>query len=194
MFWWPYLYNRSTTRLGFPSRPSYKHLGTIAPHAGHVPITDYSNRLGGLFRQAGVLAWVLSRQLIGEKTKPVLARIKTFYINDQNRRSIKTTYRETGVPESRYVKPRGPHGFTDHLWHRQHHQAKCQYVMQDFFQGEIRIDRSRQCGSVDKNKPGFHPHGIERFRQTVSHIRNVNRKVVSTSNGNALFVGDIYEG
>src|SRR5438876_3686815 len=76
------------------------------------------------------------------KDQTSVARIKTFYIIDQNPDLNQTNIPRTGVPESRYRATLEDHtDFTDSIYGIANiTKLSDQYVMQDFFQGEFRID------------------------------------------------------
>ena len=129
-----------------------------------------------------------------------MAKLKTFYINDQNPDINQTDIPRMGVPESRYrLSLEDRTNFTDSIYAIANiTKLSDQYVMQDFFQGEFRIDPvPDNVVAVTKMNPSFSLSlASSVFRQTISSPpQNVNRKWYWTSNGTRLFGGPIfYEG
>ena len=101
------------------------------------------------------------------KDQSSVARLKTFYINDQNPDINQTNIPRAGVPESRYRLSLEDHtNFTDSIYGIANiTKLSDQYVMQDFFQGEFRVDPvPDNVVAVAKTNPLFTLTGIERFQ------------------------------
>jgi hypothetical protein len=133
------------------------------------------------------------------KEKSSQARLKTFYIDDQNPDINQTNIPRVGVPESRYrVSLEDRTNFTDDIYATANiTKLSDQYVMQDYYPGEFRIDPvPDNVVAVTKTNPFFTLTGIERF-QANDFFTTTERQpeVVLDIKRHGLFGGPIfYEG
>ncbi len=127
------------------------------------------------------------------------ARVKTFYIQDQNPNLNQTDVPRQGVPTGRYLLSLEDRtNFTDDIYGIANTtKLSDQYVMEDFYQGEFRIDPvPDNVVAVTKTNPVFTITGIARF-QANQFFTTTERspEVVLDIKRHALFGGPIfYEG
>src|SRR5213080_1171412 len=201
IFWWPYLYQSLSDTFSFTISPAYtSNWGPSLLTQVTFPITDNIQarlRLDYFGRRGPAIGFEPTIEYGKDKTS--VARIKTFYINDQNPDLNQTNIPRTGVPESRYRATLEDHtDFTDSIYGIANiTKLSDQYVMQDFFQGEFRIDPvPDNVVALTKINPVFTLTGIERF-QANDFFTTTERQpeVVLDIKRHALFGGPIfYEG
>jgi LPS-assembly protein len=127
------------------------------------------------------------------------AKVKTFYIQDQNPNLNQTAVPRQNVPTGRYrLSLEDRTNFTDDIYGIANlTKLSDQYVMQDFFQGEFRIDPvPDNVIGLTKTDPFFTLTGIERF-QANQFFTTTERspEVVLDIKRHGLFGGPIfYEG
>ena len=201
VFWWPYLYQSLDNAFSFSISPAYYSTwGPSLLTSVTFPITDYiQTRLRLDYYGRRGFAFGFEPTIEYGKDQTSVARIKTFYINDQNPEVNQTDIPRTGVPESRYRYGLEDHtDFTDSIYGIANiTKLSDQYVMQDFFQGEFRIDPvPDNVVALTKINPFFTLTGIERF-QANGFFTTTERQpeVVLDVKRHALFGGPIfYEG
>ena len=166
IFWWPYLYQSLDNAFSFSISPAYYSTwGPSLLTQVTFPITDNIQarvRLDYFGRRGPAIG--LEPTIEYGKDQSSVARIKTFYINDQNPEINQTDVPRTGVPESRYRFSLEDHtDFTDSIYAMANiTKLSDQYVMQDFFQGEFRIDPvPDNVVALTKINPVFTLTGIE---------------------------------
>src|SRR5215831_9820799 len=201
VFWWPYLYQSLDNAFSFTISPAYYSTwGPSLLTQVTFPITDDIQarlRLDYFGRRGPAIGFEPTIEY--GKNQSSLARLKTFYINDQNPDINQTAIPRAGVPESRYRLSLEDHTeFTDSIYGIANiTKLSDQYVMQDFFQGEFRIDPvPDNVVAVAKTNPVFTLTGIERF-QANDFFTTTERQpeVVLDIKRHALFGGPIfYEG
>jgi hypothetical protein len=127
------------------------------------------------------------------------AKVKTFYIQDQNPNLNQTAVPRQNVPTGRYrLSLEDRTDFTDDIYGIANlTKLSDKYVMQDFFQGEFRIDPvPDNVLGLTKTDPFFTLTGIERF-QANQFFTTTERspEVVLDIKRHGLFGGPIfYEG
>ena len=201
VFWCPYLYQSLDNAFSFSISPAYYSTwGPSLLTQVTFPITDNIQarlRLDYFGRRGPAIGFEPTIEYGKDQTS--VARIKTFYINDQNPEINQTDIPRTGVPESRYRLSLEDHtDFTDSIYGIANiTKLSDQYVMQDFFQGEFRIDPvPDNVVALTKINPVFTLTGIERF-QANDFFTTTERQpeVVLDIKRHALFGGPIfYEG
>jgi LPS-assembly protein len=201
VFWWPYLYQSLDNAFSFTISPAYystwgpslltqvtfpirdniqgrirlNYYGRRGPAIGFDPVIDYG------------------------KDEDSQARLKTFYIQDQNPNLNQTNVPRQGVPTSRYrLSLEDRTNFTDSIYGIANlTKLSDQYVMQDFFQGEFRIDPvPDNVIAVAKTDSFYTLTSIERF-QANEFFTTTERQpeVVLDIKRHGLFGGPIfYEG
>ncbi len=201
VFWWPYLYQSLDNAFSFTITPAYYSTwGPSLLTQVTFPITDniHSRLRLDYFGRRG-LAIGFDPTIKYGKDETSSAKLKTFYIQDQNPNLNQTAVRRTGVPTGRYlVSLEDRTNFTDDIYGIANTtKMSDQYVMQDFFQGEFRIDPvPDNVIALTKTDPFFTLTGIARF-QANDFFTTTERlpEVVLDIKRHALFGGPIfYEG
>src|SRR6058998_2389415 len=201
VFWWPYLYQSLNEAFSFTVSPAYlSSWGPSLLTQVTFPITDdikgrvrldYFGRRGPAIGFDPVIDY--------GKDEDSQARVKTFYIQDQNPNLNQTAVPRQGVPTGRYrLSLEDRTNFTDDIYGIANTtKLSDQYVMQDFYQGEFRIDPvPDNVVALTKANPFFTITGIERF-QANEFFSTTERspEVVLDVKRHALFGGPIfYEG
>ena len=201
IFWWPYLYQSLSDTFSFSVTPAYTSTwGPSLLTQVMFPITDYIRarlRLDYFGRRGPGIGF--DPIIDYGKEKSSQARLKTFYIDDQNPDINQTNIPRVGVPESRYrVGLEDRTNFTDDIYATANiTKLSDQYVMQDYYPGEFRIDPvPDNVVAVTKTNPVFTLTGIERF-QANDFFTTTERQpeVVLDIKRHGLFGGPIfYEG
>jgi LPS-assembly protein len=201
VFWWPYLYQSLDNTFSFSISPAfYSTWGPSLLTQVTFPITDNVQgrlRLDYFGRRGPAIGFEPTIEY--GKDQSSVARLKTFYINDQNPDINETDIPRTGVPASRYrLSLEDRTNFTDSIYAIANiTKMSDQYVMQDFFQGEFRIDPvPDNVVAVTKTNEAFTLTGIERF-QANDFFTTTERQpeVVLDIKRQGLFGGPIfYEG
>jgi lipopolysaccharide export system protein LptA len=201
IFWWPYLYQSLDQSFSFTITPAYystwgpslltqvtfpiteniearlrlNYYGRRGPAIGFEPVIDYG------------------------KDQSSTAKIKTFYIQDQNPNLNQTAQTRQDVPTGRYrLTLEDRTHFTDDIYGIANiTKLSDQYVMQDFFQGEFRIDPvPDNVVAIAKTDPFYTLTAIERF-QANQFFTTTERspEIVLDIKRHGLFGGPIfYEG
>ena len=201
IFWWPYLYQSLDREFSFTVSPAYYSTwGPSLLTQVTFPITDniearlrlnYYGRRGPAIGFEPVINY--------GKDESSTAKIKTFYIQDQNPNLNQTAVPRQDVPTGRYrVSLEDRTNFTDDIYGIANiTKLSDQYVMQDFFQGEFRIDPvPDNVIALAKTDSFYTLTGIERF-QANQFFTTTERspEVVLDIKRHGLFGGPIfYEG
>ena len=201
IFWWPYLYQSLNQEFSFVISPAYYSawgpslLGEVT-----FPITedikgrfrlDYFGRRGAAVGFEPVIDY--------GPDKDSQARLKTFYIQDQNPDINQTNVPRQNVPTGRYrLSLEDRTNFSDDIYGIANiTKLSDQYLMQDFYQSEFRIDPvPDNVIAVAKTDPFYTLTAIERF-QANDFFTTTERspEVVLDIKRHALFGGPIfYEG
>ena len=201
IFWFPYLYQSLSDTFSFSVTPAYTSTwGPSLLTQVMFPITDYIKgrlRLDYFGRRGPGIGF--DPVIDYGKDKSSQARLKTFYVDDQNPDINQTNIPRVGVPESRYrVGLEDRTNFTDDIYATANiTKLSDQYVMQDYYPGEFRIDPvPDNVVAVTKTNPFFTLTGIERF-QANDFFTTTERQpeVVLDIKRHGLFGGPIfYEG
>jgi len=201
IFWFPYLYQSLSDTFSFSVTPAYTSTwGPSLLTQVMFPITDYIKgrlRLDYFGRRGPGIGF--DPIIDYGKDKSSQARLKTFFIDDQNPDINQTNIPRVGVPESRYrVGLEDRTNFTDDIYATANiTKLSDQYVMQDYYPGEFRIDPvPDNVVAVTKTNPFFTLTGIERF-QANDFFTTTERQpeVVLDIKRHGLFGGPIfYEG
>ena len=201
VFWWPYLYQSLDNAFSFSISPAYYSVwGPSLLTQWMFPIRDNIEarlRLDYFGRRGPAIGFEPTIEY--GKDHSSVAKLRTFYINDQNPDINQTNIPRMGVPESRYLLSLEDHtNFTDSIYGIANiTKLSDQYVMQDFFPGDFRIDPvPDNVVAVAKTNPVFTLTGIERF-QANDFFTTTERQpeVVLDIKRQPLFGGPIfYEG
>jgi len=199
VFWWPYLYQSLNEAFSFSISPAYlSSWGPSLLTQVTFPITDdirarfrldYRGRRGVAVGLDSTMDYFNDSQ----------ARLKTYYLQDQNPNLNDTNIPRKDVPTGRYrVSLADTTNFTDDIYGIANlTKLSDQYVMQDFFQGEFRLDPNPDnVLAVTKTDPFYTLTAIERF-QANQFFTTTERQpeVVLDIKRHGLFGGPIfYEG
>ncbi len=201
VFWWPYLYQSLSDTFSFTVSPAYTSTwGPSILTQVTFPITDnikgrarfdYFGRRGPAIGFDPVIDY--------GKDEDSQARIKSFYIQDQNPELNQTNIPRQGVPTGRYrLSLEDRTNFTDEIYGLANlTKLSDPYVMQDFYPGEFRVDPvPDNVVALTKTNPFFTLTGITRF-QANEFFTTTERlpEVVLDIKRHGLFGGPIfYEG
>src|SRR5205814_4179300 len=201
IFWWPYLYQSLNDSFSFTASPAFlSSWGPSLLTQVMFPITDNTKgrlRLDYFGRRGPAIGF--DPVIDYGKDENSQARIKTFYIQDQNPNLNQTAVPRQGVPTGRYrLSLVDRTNFTDDIYGIANlTKLSDPYVMEDFYQGEFRIDPvPDNVVVVTKKNPFFTITGIARF-QANEFFSTTERtpEVVLDIKRHALFGGPIfYEG
>jgi hypothetical protein len=201
VFWWPYLYQSLDNAFSFTISPAYYSTwGPSLITEVTFPFTDHIEgrlRVDYFGRRGPAIGFEPTIEY--GKDQSSLAQLKTFYINDQNPDINQTNIPREGISASRYRLSLEDHtNFTDSIYGIANiTKLSDQYVMQDFFQGEFRIDPvPDNVVAVAKTNSVFTLTAIERF-QANDFFTTTERQpeVVLDIKRQGLFDGPIfYEG
>jgi LPS-assembly protein len=201
IFWWPYLYQSLDNAFSFTISPAYYSTwGPSLLTQVTFPIRDNIQgrvRLNYYGRRGPAIGFEPTIEY--GKDESSSARLKSFYIQDQNPNLNQTNAPRTGVPTGRYrLNLEDRTNFTDSIYGIANlTKMSDKYVMQDFFQGEFRIDPvPDNVVALTKVDPFFTLTGIARF-QANDFFTATERlpEVVLDIKRHGLFGGPIfYEG
>jgi LPS-assembly protein len=201
VFWWPYLYQSLNEAFSFTVSPAYlSSWGPSLLTQVTFPITDNIHgrlRLDYFGRRGPAIGF--DPVIDYGKDDNSQARLKTFYIQDQNPNLNQTGVQRQDVPTGRYrLSLEDRTNFSDDIYGIANiTKLSDQYVMQDFFQGEFQIDPvPDNVVALTKANPLFTITGIARF-QANQFFTTTERlpEVVLDIKRHALFGGPIfYEG
>jgi lipopolysaccharide export system protein LptA len=199
VFWWPYLYQSLNDAFSFTISPAYlSSWGPSLLTQVTFPITD---DIKGRFRldYRGRRGVAVGFDSTIDYFNDSLARLKTYYLQDQNPNLNETNLPRKDVPTGRYrVSLADTTNFTDDIYGITNlTKLSDQFVMEDFFQGEFRIDPvPDNVIAVAKTDPFYTLTAIERF-QANEFFTTTERQpeVVLDIKRHGLFGGPIfYEG
>jgi lipopolysaccharide export system protein LptA len=199
VFWWPYLYQSLNDAFSFTVSPAYlSSWGPSLLTQVTFPITD---DIKGRFRldYRGRRGVAVGFDSVIDYFNDSQARLKTYYLQDQNPNLNETNLPRKDVPTGRYrVSLADTTNFTDDIYGITNlTKLSDQFVMEDFFQGEFRIDPvPDNVIAVAKTDPFYTLTAIERF-QANEFFTTTERQpeVVLDIKRHGLFGGPIfYEG
>ena len=201
IFWWPNLYQSLDNAFSFSISPGYYSIwGPSLLTQVTFPIGDNIQarlRLNYYGRRGAAMGFEPTIEY--GKDKDSTAQIKTFYIQDQNPNLNQTAETRQNVPTGRYrLGLEDRKNLTDDIYGIANiTKLSDQYVMQDFFQGEFRVDPvPDNVIAVAKTDPFYTITAIERF-QANQFFTTTERspEVVLDIKRHGLFGGPIfYEG
>ena len=201
IFWWPYLYQSLSDTFSFSVTPAYTSTwGPSLLTQVMFPITDHIKgrlRLDYFGRRGPAIGF--DPVIDYGKEESSQARLKTFFIDDQNPDINQTNVPRKDVPTDRYrLSLEDRTNFTDSIYATANiTKLSDQYVMQDYYPGEFRIDPvPDNVVALTKTNPVFTLTGIDRF-QANEFFTTTERspEVVLDIKRHALFGGPIfYEG
>jgi LPS-assembly protein len=167
VFWWPYLYQSLNEAFSFTISPAYlSSWGPSLLTQVTFPITDDIRgraRLDYRGRRGLALGFDSTIDYFNDSE----ARLKTYYLQDQNPNLNDTAIPRKDVPTGRYrVSLQDRTNFTDDIYGITNlTKLSDPYVMQDFYQGEFRIDPvPDNVIALTKSDPFYTLTAIERFQ------------------------------
>jgi LPS-assembly protein len=201
IFWFPYLYQSLDREFSFTVSPAYYSTwGPTLLTQVTFPITDNIEarlRLNYYGRRGPAIGF---EPIINYgKDESSTAKIKTFFIQDQNPDINETNIPRQGISDGRYrLGLEDRTNFTDDIYGIANiTKLSDQFVMQDFFQGEFRLDPvPDNVIALAKTDSFYTLTGIERF-QANQFFTTTERspEVVLDIKRHGLFGGPIfYEG
>jgi lipopolysaccharide export system protein LptA len=201
IFWWPYLYQSLDESFSFAIAPAFLSLwGPSLLTQVTFPITEnIQGRVRLDYRGRRGVAFGLDSSMEYGKDNESWAKLKTYYLQDQNPQLNQTAVPRTGVPTGRYrLSLQDRTNFTETIYGiADLTKMSDQYVMQDFYQGEFRVNPvPDNVVALTKTDPVYTLTGIARF-QANEFFTTTERlpEVVLDIKRHALFGGPIfYEG
>src|SRR6266480_3574922 len=201
VFWWPYLYQSLNDAFSFTVTPAYlSSWGPSILTQVTFPITDdIKGRIRLDYRGLRGVAVGFDPSIEYGKDKNSWAKFKTYYIQDQDPDQNQTAVPRKDVPTGRYrLSLEDRTNFSDDIYGIANlTKLSDQYVMQDFYQGEFRVDPvPDNVIALTKTDPFYTLKGITRF-QANEFFTTTERlpEVVLDIKRHALFGGPIfYEG
>jgi LPS-assembly protein len=201
VFWWPYLYQSLSDAFSFTVTPAYlSSWGPSLLTQVTFPITDnIKGRIRLDYRGRRGVAVGFDPTIEYGKDNTSWAKLKTYYIQDQNPQINDTAVPRTGVPTGRYrLSLQDRTNFSDDIYGIANlTKLSDPFVMQDFYQGEFRVDPvPDNVVALTKTDPFYTLTGIVRF-QANEFFTTTERlpEVVLDIKRHALFGGPIfYEG
>src|SRR5205814_2219236 len=201
IFWWPYMYQSLNDAFSFTVAPAYlSSWGPSLLTQVTFPITDQiKGRVRLDYRGRRGVAIGFDSNIEYGKDNSSWARLKNYYIQDQNPNLNQTAVPRKDVPTGRYrLSLEDRTNFTESIYGIANTtKLSDQYVLQDFYPGEFRIDPvPDNVVALTKTDPFFTITGIARF-QANQFFTTTERlpEVVLDIKRHALFGGPIfYEG
>src|SRR5438132_9948589 len=198
IFWWPYLYQSLSDAFSFTVSPAFlSSWGPSLLTQVTFPITDdIKGRIRLDYRGRRGVAIGFESDIDYGKDKSSSAKLKTYYLQDQNPLINRTSLPRGAVPTGRYrVSLEDRTNFTDDIYGIVDiTKLSDPFVMQDFYQGEFRIDPvPDNVVAVTKANPFYTLTGITRF-QANEFFEQTERlpEVVLDIKRHALFGGPIF--
>jgi LPS-assembly protein len=200
VFWWPYMYQSLNDAFSFTVSPAYlSEWGPSLLTQVTFQVTDHIKARVRLdYRERRGPAIGFEPYIDYGKDETSYARLKTYYIQDQNPLLNQTAVPRKDVPTGRYrLSLQDQTNFTEQIYGIANiTKLSDQYVMQDFYQGEFRVDPvPDNVVSIAKTDPFYTLTGITRF-QANQFFATTERlpEIVLDIKRHALFGGPIFYG
>ena len=201
IFWWPYVYQSLNDAFSFSISPAFlSSWGPSLLTQVAFPITDkIKARLRLDYRSRRGPAIGFETSIDYGKNDSSWAKLKTYYIQDQNPLLNRTSLPRGSVPTGRYrLTLENQTNFTDSIYGIVDiTKLSDEFVMQDFYQGEFRINPvPDDVIALAKTDPFYTLTGIGRFQANIFFEQTERLpEVVLDIKRLALFAGPIfYEG
>ncbi|MEP6938037.1 MAG: LPS assembly protein LptD [Chthoniobacterales bacterium] len=201
VFWWPYLYQSLDDSFSFLVSPAYlSSWGPSLLTSLTFPITDnIKGRVRLDYRSRRGVALGFDSEIEYGKDNSSYAKIRSYYIQDQNPLLNQTSVPRGQVPTGRYrLSLEDRTQFTDDISGIiDITKLSDPYVLQDFYQSDFRLDpKPDSVVAITKSDPIYTLTGITRF-EVNSFFEQTERlpEIVLDIKRHALFGGPIfYEG
>jgi hypothetical protein len=169
VFWWPYMYQSLNDAFSFTISPAYlSSWGPSVLSQVSFPITEQIHgRIRLDYRGRRGLAVGFDSDIDYGKDNSSNLKLKTYFIQDQNPSINNTDLRRQGVPTNRYrVSLQDRTEFTSDIYGIVNAtKLSDEFVMQDFYQSEFRIDPvPDNVVSIAKTAPFYTLTAIARFQ------------------------------
>lgn len=169
VFWWPYLYQALDDSFSYMVSPaSLSSWGPSLLSRVSMPITDdikIQIRLD--YRSRRGVALGLEPDMHYGKDKKSWARLRTYFLHDENPDINRTSEIRTGVPQGRYrVSLQDRTDFTEDIYGTVDiTKLSDQFLLQDFFQGEFQLNpQPDNVIAVTKLRPTYTLTALSRFQ------------------------------
>ena len=169
IFWWPYLYQSLNDAFSYMVSPAYlSSWGPSLLFRVSMPVTDNIRTQIRLdYRSRRGVALGLEPDITYGKDKTSWARLRTYFLRDAHPDINRTSEVRVGVPKDRYrVSVQDQTNFSEDI-HGIANITKLsdQYLLQDFYPGEFRIDpKPDNVVAVTKTHPIYTLTAITRFQ------------------------------
>ncbi|MDP9254672.1 MAG: LPS assembly protein LptD [Verrucomicrobiota bacterium] len=201
VFWWPYLYQSLDDSFSYMVSPAYlSSWGPSLLTRVTLPITDDIKTLIRLdYRSRRGVALGLEPDIRYGKDKTSWARLRTYFLRDENPDINRTSEVRTGVPQDRYrVSIQSRTNFTEDIYGTVNvTKLSDPYLLQDFYQSEFQLNpQPDNVIALTKLHPNYTLTAIGRF-QANNFFEQTERlpEVVLDVKRTPLFGGPIfYEG
>jgi lipopolysaccharide assembly outer membrane protein LptD (OstA) len=169
IFWWPYMYQSLDDSFSYMISPAY--LSSWGPSVlGRVtmPLTDDIKAIFRLdYRSRRGVAFGFEPDIRYGTDKQSWARIRTYFLKDENPDINRTSLARPDISEGRYrVSLQSRTKFTEDIIGRANiTKLSDEFVLQDFFQGEFQLNpKPDNIVAVTKTNPNYTLTAIGRFQ------------------------------
>ena len=165
IFWWPYMYQSLDDSFSYMISPAY--LSSWGPSIlGRVtmPLTDDIKAIFRLdYRSRRGVAFGFEPDIRFGTDKQSWARIRTYFLKDENPEINRTSLARPDISEGRYrVSLQSRTKFTEDIYrHREHHQAERRICPPGFFPGRVPAQSAagqHRRGNEDESELHAHRH------------------------------------
>ena len=169
IFWWPYLYQSLDDSFSYMVSPAYlSSWGPSILSRVAMPITDNIKMQIRLdYRSRRGVAVGFEPDMRYGKDKKSWARMRTYFLRDENPDINRTSEIRTGVPQNRYrVSLQDRTEFTEDLYGIVDvTKLSDQYLLQDFYPGEFQINpQPDNVVALTRSRPTYTLTAISRFQ------------------------------
>jgi len=169
IFWWPYLYQSLDDSFSYMVSPAYlSSWGPSILSRVSMPITDNTKmqiRLDYRSRRGVALGFEPDTRY--GKDKKSWARMRTYFLRDENPDINRTSEVRTGVPENRYrVSLQDRTEFTEDIYGIVDiTKLSDEFLLQDFYPGEFQIDpKPDNVVALTRSRPTYTLTAVSRFQ------------------------------
>jgi len=169
IFWWPYLYQSLDDSFSYMVSPAYlSSWGPSVLSRVSMPITDNIKMQIRLdYRSRRGVAVGFEPDMRYGKDKKSWARMRTYFLRDENPDINRTSEIRTGVPEDRYrVSLQNRTEFTEDIYGIVDvTKLSDEFLLQDFYPGEFQINpKPDNVVALTRSRPTYTLTAISRFQ------------------------------